>query len=234
MLFTQSIKWLAVWLSGCLCLLAQVRIPGPGGLASGGIPLRAHGKAGVVVPATITIPFPVGSTAGDLCVIYVGSQNQINNPAGWTNNQNNGNAANWSQGAIISKTLSSGDISTGSVTVTTNGGGIILALVAVFIGGHTIRETDVNFNNDTNASHLATASSGVATNDMALIFCASRTSATPTSNVGNLIEGLNNASDAAGSMYGSLRTTGGSFVATCSFTGYNPAGNYVGIIVVEP
>lgn len=66
--------------------------------------------------STFTVSWPTGTIAGDLAVIFGGSGWSFNNPSGWflLDNRAGANA----NGAMWAKVLTSGDISTGSVTIT--------------------------------------------------------------------------------------------------------------------
>ena len=89
---------------------------------------------GMIVPsgssATVTISFPAGTVSGDFAVVFCAcSYNPSSYPSGWTSiNQISGN------GFAMTKTLGSGDISTGSVSITLNSASTICASVITFIG----------------------------------------------------------------------------------------------------
>src|SRR5262245_63629676 len=81
---------------------------------------------------TFTVFFPAGSQAGDLAIMFAEAGYSVGTPAGWT--QQNFSSVPTFNAYTFSKTLTSGDIATGFVTV--NIGGAFDASVAliVFIG----------------------------------------------------------------------------------------------------
>lgn len=91
--------------------------------------------------SSVVIPFPSGSAAGDTCIVFAGHGWDVTNPSGWTV-LDNSTGSNFN-GATFIKTLSSGDISTGSVTVSfANGYFGVVGSVAI-VGSATVRaQTD--------------------------------------------------------------------------------------------
>src|SRR5690348_8305998 len=87
--------------------------------------------------SSYTVSFPAGTLAGDLAVLFAGHAWTVNTPSGWTA-QNALPAANFG-GAVFSRVLTSGDISTGSVTVTTTGTFNGVLAIVTFVGNPGIR-----------------------------------------------------------------------------------------------
>lgn len=90
---------------------------GGGGGGGGGSPPTIRGS-GIQSANTssFTVTWPTGSVAGDLAIICGGSGWSFNNPSGWVLLDNR--AGSNANGAMWAKVLTSGDISTGSVVIT--------------------------------------------------------------------------------------------------------------------
>lgn len=89
---------------------------------------------GVLTPSgtstTVTVPFPAAAQAADFAIVFVAANyNASSYPSGWSAID-----ALSASGFTITKTLSSGDISTGHVSVTLNSGSTVVAAIIVFIG----------------------------------------------------------------------------------------------------
>jgi|SRR5215472_2774156 len=69
--------------------------------------------------SSYTLTFPSGAAAGQLAFVFGGHAYNINTPSGWTALDNT--SAAQISGIMVCKILSAGDISTGSVTITTGG-----------------------------------------------------------------------------------------------------------------
>lgn len=91
-----------------------------GGGGGGGTPPTLRGSSLTAAgTSSVTLAWPSGTIAGDVAVIMCGSAFQLVAPTGWITLMNVPEA-NWGS-AVIGKVLTSGDISTGSVTVTFTG-----------------------------------------------------------------------------------------------------------------
>lgn len=66
--------------------------------------------------ASVTIPWPSGTVAGDVVIIFVSDGYAVKSPAGWTILDNTG-SNDWANGLTAAKIMNSTDISAGSVTV---------------------------------------------------------------------------------------------------------------------
>ena len=183
--------------------------------------------------STITITWPSGTLTGDAVFIFISAQNTITSPSGWTVVFNSGAASFWQNGAVFMKVMTSGDISTGSVVITTTGTGGIVAAAVSYVGAKVgVEEKPNNWNNASTASVSTTTSNYVGTSDQGLIWGSARLSASPTGSVGSLAQAVNNTSSAAGALY-TYSPPGGSFTATFSYSGYNPSGYFQIIVIVK-
>lgn len=181
--------------------------------------------------SSITISLPSGSLAGDLAIMFVSGQNVISNPSGWTVLQNS-SAANWSQGATYSKSLTPGDISTGSVTVSSTGAVITGAIVDLYGPGILVRESHNASANAATGTVNLTASGSVVSSDLGIYWASCRCSANPTINLGSVGQANNNGSNAAGVLY-TDSSPSASETITSTYTGYNPQGYYSSAVFVE-
>lgn len=182
---------------------------------------------------TITIAWPSGTVAGDAVFIFVSAQNTITSPSGWTVVFNSGAASFWQDGAVFERVMTSGDISAGSVVITTAGTGGIVAAIVAYVGALVgIQENPNNWNNATTAAVDTTTSGSVGSSDQALIWGSARTSTSPTCSIGVLAQAVNNGSSAGGALY-TYSPPGGSFTATFSYSGYSPSGYFQIIVIVK-
>ncbi len=184
---------------------------------------------------TLTYTWPTGTVAGDSVVLFVAGQNGVSVPyaSGWDALQSVESAANWSKGEAMYKVMTGTDITNGSIAVALGGTGGAVGCGITFVGTVAgIREIDFNYANASTASVGTTTSAQVLASDLAIIFGSARASGNPTSNVGTLGSAANNASNAAGSIY-TYTPSAGSFTGTVSYTGYNTAGYYQAIVVIE-
>lgn len=227
--------WLQIWGMILHGLFAQsLPFPGPGAASGDAIPVRGS-SCQTTNAASIVWTFPTGTIVGDSVVLFVAAQTGVVVPtgAGWDILQGIGTSANWSNGAAMYKVMTSGDISTGSVSVGSGATGGMVACGETFVGTvGGIREVDFTYANAATASVGLTTSSQVLSTDHALIFASARASANPTSSVGTLAHAINNGSNAAASLF-DYSPSGGAFTATEGYTGYNTAGYYQAIVVVE-
>ena len=128
--------------------------------------------------ASFNVPFPTGTVAGDFAIICgAGGYGPSAPPSGWTSL--NSGSASGIQGATFSKTLTSGDLSTGYVTVTFNNAYNGICQMVTFKGAATVRNTQGNADGGT----TLTSSSAVQVNDLGVHFATVRsgsiTSVTP-------------------------------------------------------
>lgn len=192
--------------------------------------LRGSGITSTVGGSSITISFPAGTVAGDLAVLCVGSQNSISTPTGWTLQTTT--APSFWAGGIYTKVLTSGDITTG--TVTANSTGDSVATIATFIGSTAgIRETPSDPGSGTGTTHSVSTSSGVLSTDSALYFASNRGSGALTFSRGTLKQQGNNGSAASACLYYEAISAAGVVTAVSSYPSYNPSGFYDAIVIVK-
>jgi hypothetical protein len=67
--------------------------------------------------SSVTIPWPAGTVAGDLVIIFVSDGYAVNSPTGWTILNNTG-PNDWADGLTAAKLMTSADITAGSATIT--------------------------------------------------------------------------------------------------------------------
>jgi hypothetical protein len=168
-------------------------------------------------------------------VLFVGAQNTITQPSGWSTLQNVGTASFWT-GAVFTKTLTSGDVSAGSVSIVTGGAGGVVAALATFIGATGgIRETDTAYVVSTAPTSFSNStSSAVVGGDVALMFGCNRGGANPTCDVGTMQQAqADGGNAAAGCLYFDNAPSAGGFTATMGYSEYSPEGFYQAIVIVE-
>lgn len=184
--------------------------------------------------ATITVSWPSGTVSGDLAVIFIQSAYNITTPSGWTANDNHsGGTVN---GVVISKILTSADISTGSVAISLAGAYGATAAIATFVGNTAgIRETVVNQSNGASTTTVTmTSTSGSVTNtDTALYFGAARDkNGTVTINRGTSQRTSAN-TQSSGSLYAETLTASGAVAPTVTYPATITAGYYQSTVIVK-
>lgn len=139
---------------------------------------------------TGTVTLPAGSAAGDNIVVFASHAYQVNTPAGFTLISNN-NQANYNYG-VFTKTLTSGDITTGSVTVTFTGSYYGNIALIVFVGTTNFNLRASAFNANTGGAGTRTLSTGNTplTNDYAIYYGAGRANSAITSSGGASLQTL--------------------------------------------
>lgn len=195
----------------CLSLLGAQWGMGPGpGLGSSAPASPVIRGSGITTNSlsSITIALPTGSVAGDFDLLLYGDQSghTPSPPAGWTLVISAGAVV--AQQDVWSKTLSSGDISTGSVTVGVPTGGNNTLGIVGFIGGTGgVREADLVNGAD---PATVTTSSGVLAGDVAIYFGTWNFGATsaPTVNRGTSLQSIVSGGN-AGAIYDELLASGG-------------------------
>ena len=122
---------------------------------------------------SLTIALPSGTQAGDFALLFVSNGHPPSVPSGWT--------VLYSESVIIqegyaaSKTLTSGDISAGSVTVS-SGAFNMIAQIVTFVGPTGgVRETDAATVAGGVVSQSQTTSGAVLSTDTGIFFSTSRT-----------------------------------------------------------
>lgn len=122
--------------------------------------------------SSVAVPWPSGAVAGDLIIIMIASAvNAGTTPTGWTLWGYNTPGTGWCEGFVLSKTLTSADITAGSVTVTFSTGTYGVYCVAdAGPNSNGIREVDATSVSSFPTSITITTSSAVQPTDMAIYF----------------------------------------------------------------
>lgn len=185
-----------------------------GAAAGGGGTLRASRISYVNNASSATVSFPTGSLAGDTCVLFIGHGWNNSDPAGWTQLSNT-NAANCN-GSTYVKTLSSGDISTGSVTVFFAGVYYGVIAMATMVGAMTVRTSAfVRSSGTASTTGTCTTDGTPVSGDFALWFTMARANITCTCSDGTQLETTSN-SEGSGCL--NKQTLGASGAASGHFT----------------
>ncbi len=127
--------------------------------------------------SSITVGLPAGSAAGDLALLFATAAFNLTNPSGWTSIDGAGGLT-WNI-LITQKTLSSGDISTGNVTVNAAGSFDIIGAIAVFVGSLSVREFQDNLNAAGTSTATLTTTGAVTSSDELIYFTSTRTGTAP-------------------------------------------------------
>lgn len=152
--------------------------------------------------ASYTVAWPSGTLANDLAVIMGGHGFAFNIPSGWTQ-LNIGSGTNWN-GVAIYKILSSGDISTGSVAVTTGGSfNGVLAIATIQTGTFDSSATPLQFaqRNGSGSSSITFGAVSPDTNGLMLYFGSNRAASSDTVSIGVQKQQANDGSAASGCLY---------------------------------
>ncbi len=179
--------------------------------------------------SSYTVAWPSGTLAGDFAVLLVGHAYPVSaTPTGWTAN-NGPLGGSYFIGSVYSKTLTSADITAGSVTVTMTGTYDGCLAIVTFVGGMTLTEADMSQNPTGSASIVGptTVSAGA----FNLYFGANRAASTNTCNRGVLQRQANDGSAASGCLY--IETSAPGAVAPTFTYSVAGAGNYQGSVVVN-
>ena len=164
---------------------------------------------------SFNVPFPAGTVAGDFAILNgAGGYGPSGPPSGWTSLNSAG--ASGIQGATFSKTLTSGDIATGYVTVAFNNSYNAICQMVTFQGAATVRDTQGNADGSTKL----TSANTVQVNDLGVHFATVRsgniTSVTP-----GTLQQTNTFADIKAAIYtATVGTAGAQSIA------YNVSGDY--------
>lgn len=186
---------------------------------------------GELVGASINVNFPAGAAAGDLAIIHIAAAYNFGTfPSGWTTNYSSAGTT-WN-GAILSKILTSGDISTGHVTVTAANSFEMIYEIVVFSGSTSgIIEADGQLTATSVASMTTTASA--VPGYIAIYFYSGRTAGVMTVNRGALQQSISDGT-AAGVLYIENISAFGVVTATFNDTLTIGAGGQTAIVLVAP
>jgi len=203
---------------------------GSGG-GGGGTPVVRASKISSSSSASYTITWPTGTLAGDTVLFFGGHGFGINLPAGWVQ-LSNLTGANFN-GAVFSRVLSSADITTGSVTVTTAGAYNGVVCLVTLIGLCQVRGAPAASRNGTGSATVILASDGMPqTTDLALYFGSNRSTpgSTDTVSLGAALQTVT-ATEASGVLTGASPAGAGGVTATFSYSTAG-TGNYQAIVAM--
>jgi Putative Ig domain len=149
--------------------------------------------------SSYTVPWPSGTVAGDLAAIVVGHGFSATIPTGWTSLDNQ-SGSNWN-GAVFSRTLTSGDITTGSVPVNFGGTFDGCLAIATLVGSAYYLAPFFTRSSSGATIVVGTPLGTIAPALFALYFASNRAASTDTINRGTLQQTVNDGSAASGSLY---------------------------------
>ena len=203
---------------------------GSGG-GGGGTPVVRASKISSSSASSYTITWPTGTIAGDTVLFFGGHGFGFNLPAGWVQ-LSNLTGSNFN-GAVFSRVLSSADITTGSVTVTTAGSYNGVVCLVTLIGFCQVRGTPAASRNGTGSASIVLASDGAPqTTDLALYFGSNRSTpgSTDTVSLGAALQTVT-ATEASGVLTGASPAAAGGVTATFSYSTAG-TGNYQAIVAM--
>lgn len=183
--------------------------------------------------ATGTITLPTGSVAGDRIVVYAGHGYGITGivPSGFTSLDNS--AGSNYNGAVYTKVLTSGDITTGSVTVSFAGLYYGVVIAVTFVGGLTgVRVTTPLRDGSGAATRTVTTSGAPVAGDLVLYFGSARMNGAVTCNQGLTLQAGTPAAEGSGAAFFGT-AAGGAITAIFSYSG-SSSGDYQAIVVLQP
>lgn len=198
---------------------------GTGG-GGGGTPATIRGS--IIQSAnssTFTVTWPVGTLAGDLAIIYAGHGFSLLNPAGWIiiDNQAGSNA----NGAIWAKVLTAGDISTGSVVVSSSSAYFGCIACVTFQGPTSAALGLFAIRSSGTSSPISISATAYIAGALGLYFAYNRGATTGTFNQGTLLRTTSTA-DGCAVLYGGVPTP--PFLANSIFNSTSSgSGYYLGI-----
>jgi len=175
---------------------------------------------------------PAVPQAGDTAFLFVGGgYNASAAPAGWTT-LDASVGSNWN-GSVYAKTLTSGDISTGSVTVSMAGGFDTVLSLVVYQGAVNWRAATALRNGSGSTSVVLASASTVQAIDHVLLFGSNRANSTDTVDKGSLVTSVagGTGGNASGVVNEYAPGAAGSFNATFSYP-VAGSGNYQATVPV--
>jgi hypothetical protein len=176
--------------------------------------------------ASVAIPFPAGTLAGDLAIIFPCGGFAATLPTGWTQNDNQ--TGSFWDGATFSKILTGADISTGSVAVAFSGSfNIAAGIITIVLGpGEGFKEV-VAIRAGSNPQAVTT-SGKVGAADLLTYWGSNRAVSVNTVNRGTQRQQANDGSAAAGCIYTETGALG-PVTAVFSYT-VSGSGNYQSVV----
>jgi hypothetical protein len=192
----------------------SLNFTGAGVTASAPNPLRGT-ISGIANASTIVCTFPTGTAVGDLVYIFVESAYSITSPTGWTVVDNVGGLAASATAGTFYKTMTSGDISTGSVTVTMGGSYYCSYAAVSLLTGYALRTYNSSvFSTTTTYTSNTTPQVG----DLGIFVALSRGYAISSISPGSLVTSQTN-TDSNVYMYKSVVAAAGAQSTTFNWSG---------------
>jgi hypothetical protein len=172
--------------------------------------------------SSYTVSFPTGTAAGNIAFVFCGHGYAVNNPSGWILVENKA-GANFN-GAVFAKVLTAGDVSAGSMTVTTAGAYNGVLAIAVFSGvtPFVVASESIQSGGSTTSVNL-TGNYHASTSFPSLYFGGTRGATTCAVTVGTSLQAIN-AANASGCLYEATVTANAGFTFAAAGTGYYVAG----------
>jgi hypothetical protein len=181
--------------------------------------------------SSYTVSWPSGTVAGDLALLLCGHGWNASAPTGWTTNDNQSGSA-WN-GAVFSKTLTSSDITAGSVTVSFAGSFDGVVAIVTFVGGTAgIRETDAQRNGSGASVIVLASSTAVLDTDTAVYFASNRAASDDFVDRGTFRRAANDGSAASGCLYTEAIASAGRVGAQFCYPSAG-TGNYQAMVIVK-
>jgi hypothetical protein len=180
---------------------------------------------------TVVVNIPSCAVAGDFAVLFFGNENAYSaTPTGWAIGVNSCVLSSYYCGTTFTKVLTSGDISTGSVTIPTGGGPADgVSSMVDMTGNPSSFDAGVGVSDHAGTLNPITfTSQGLLGTDTLLIFCTNRGSGANTITPGTQIQHGATGGDAAG-VVNVLYSTGSypsGVSVSCAVPNYNPEGYY--------
>ena len=208
---------------------ATIDIPGGGG---GSAPTIRNGVVVYGFQSTYALAFPSGTVAGDLAIIFIGHGYSINLPTGWTS-LNVASGVNFNS-LVAYRYLTTADITTGSVTITTPTAYFGVWSIVTLGGAAGGIRTGVYLNSGTGGASRSLATDGSPqTSDVAIYFAGNRsgTGATNTISLGTTLDS-DGSTEAAGTLTAAAPAALGGLTPTFTF-GSVSGGDFVAVVVVK-
>lgn len=203
--------------------------------------IRCSGKvyvnsASSAVFSLSSMTAPGGGTlapsAGDKMVLLTGHGYGASTPSGWTSRSNL--AGSNYNGAVFEKTLTSGDISTGSVTVSFAGSYYGTVVGVAFVGGTSgYRDIGASRNGAGASSRTVTSGSSPQAGDYLLLFGSARVNAAVTSSSLTSTLQSNTATESSAVCRFGIAGSSGTQSGTVNYAG-SPSGDYQAIVAIAP
>jgi hypothetical protein len=192
--------------------------------------IRGSSVGSTASASSVVIPLPTGSLAGDFALLCASCGFSVSVPSGWTSVFLINGLTN--DVVIASKILTSGDITTGSVTVTSASAYNWIPTMVTFVGATGgVREVHSNNGAGSSVVDTLTTSSSVLSTDAGIFFGAGRTTPPLTISPGNLLQTLGTSGANYGALY-DLSMPGGVSNIAFSFPGAG-AGFTDVVVIVE-